>query len=429
MTLIVKLVGYALSIISPVFLFAQNMQKPFPQHTVYAKGSIKPNQYSQSQLDTSVENFYLKWKKHYLRFTSDNTQCYVYCNADGLWRGGNKSANSISLSEGHGYGMLIEVVMAGYDQEAHTIFNKMVTFFKQHPSNINHKLMAWDQTRDSLINEHNSDDATDGDLDIAYSLLMADKQWGSAGKYNYLEEAKNVINALMKTNVNPYTKTMIMGDFTEKGEPYYNDTRSSDFIPGYFKAFARVTGDSNWVSITNKGYRLMSFMQKRYSPNAGLLPDFIKGCNKVPRPAGPYFIEKREDGGYSYNACRIPWRIASDYIVSGDKRDSAMLAPINKWIIKKCKNDPNRIVDGYSLSGKAGIGASGDNFIFIGTFGTGAMIDARNQLWLNRIWDYALSEPLADEEYYGNTVKMLCMIVMSGNWWTARGQEPGVRSQ
>lgn len=401
----------------PVLLFAQHPQKPFPQHTAYTKGCIRPNQYSQAQLDTSVEHFYAKWKKHYLRYTHDKSQCYVYCNADGLWRGGNKSANSISLSEGHGYGMMITVLMAGYDTEARVIFDKMVTFFKKHPSNINHNLMAWDQTRDSLINEHNSDDATDGDLDIAYALLMADKQWGSTGTYNYLAEARLIITALMKTNVNPKTKTMIMGDFTEKGEPYYNDTRSSDFIPGHFKAFARATGDNNWQMVADKGYTLMSYMQKHYSPNTGLLPDFIKGCNKTPRPAGPYFIEKREDGAYSYNACRIPWRIGSDYLITGDARDSALLAHINAWINRTCKANPSHIVDGYMLNGHKGIGASGDNIVFIGTFGVGAMADARYQLLVNRIWDYAISEPMADEEYYGNTVKMICEIVMSGNWW------------
>src|SRR5665213_2099043 len=305
-----------LAILCAQYCYAQVPMMPFPQHTVYAKGSIKPSQYSQAQLDTSVENFYTKWKKHYLRYSPDQGQCYVYCNADGLWRGGNKSANSISLSEGHGYGMMIMVIMAGYDPDAHDIFDKMVTFFKHHPSNINHHLMAWDQTKDSLINEHNSDDATDGDMDIAYALLMADKQWGSGGVYNYLDLAKSIINALMQTNVNPQTWTMIMGDFTEKGEPYYNDTRSSDFIPGHFKAYARVTGDSGWVNVTNKGYKLLRMMQKKYSPEAGLLPDFIQSCNRAPHPAKPFFIEKRADGAYSYNACRIPWRLASDYLLT-----------------------------------------------------------------------------------------------------------------
>jgi len=398
---------------------AQSAKFPFPNHTVYTAGSIKPDTNSQADMDSAVAKFYFQWKKHYIRYTHDKRSAYVYVNADGLWRGGNKARNTVSLSEGHGYGMMIMTIMAGYDPEAHGIFDKMLVYFKNHPSNINPHLMAWDQTKDSIINEHNSDDATDGDLDIAYALLMADKQWGSTGKYNYAQEAKGIINALKETNVNPETHLMIMGDFTEKGEPYYNDTRTSDFIPGHFKAFAKATGDSSWDKALKSGFRLLAFMQLKYSPLSGLFPDFIRDCNKIPKPANPFFMENIRDGDYSYNACRIPWRLASDYLLTGDKRDKALLYPINLWLKNETKNDIGRIRDGYKLTGRYVSGASGDNIVFIATFGTGLMIDTDHKVLLNKIWDYAVHEPLSDEEYYGNTVKLLCMMVMSGNWWGA----------
>ena len=42
--------------------------------------------------------------------------------------------------------------------------------------------------------------ATDGDMDIAYSLLLADKQWGSDGEIDYLKQGKKVIDAIMERN-------------------------------------------------------------------------------------------------------------------------------------------------------------------------------------------------------------------------------------
>ena len=128
-------------------------------------------------------------------------------------------------------------------------------------------------------------------------------------------------------------------------------------------------------------------------------------------------MEKRQDGDYYYNACRLPWRLGCDYLINGDERAKDLLAPINNWIKKTCNNDPYQIRDGYTLKGKATISSSGDNIAFIGPFGVSAMMDAKNQVWLNRIWDYACHEPMTDEEYYGNTLKLLSMIVMSGNWW------------
>jgi len=402
-------------VLASTFVSGQAPKCPFPNHTLYTTGSIKPNKWSQSQLDSSVVAFYNAWKKHYIRKTSIGTY-YLYCNADGNWRGGNKSPQSVSLSEGHGYGMIIMATMAGYDTAAQYIFNGMLRYFKDHPSSINHHLMAWNQEKDTARTERNSDDATDGDLDIGYALLLADRQWGSNGAYNYLKEAQAVINALMLTNVNPKTKLMMMGDFTEKGEAFYYDTRPSDIMPDHFKVFFSATRDSEWIKVSDKSYALLASLQKKYSPAAGLFPDFARIGKKGPRPAGPFFMEVRQDGDYWYNACRIPLRLACDYLVNGDKRAKNLLSPMNQWIMTKSKGDPNRIRDGYTLEGKYTVGASGDNIAFIGTFGLGAMTDATNQAWLNRIWDYAIKEPLSDEEYYGNTLKMICMLVMSGNW-------------
>ena len=43
--------------------------------------------------------------------------------------------------------------------------------------------------------------ATDGDLDIAYALLLADKAWGSAGEIDYRASALDMIAAILKHEV------------------------------------------------------------------------------------------------------------------------------------------------------------------------------------------------------------------------------------
>ena len=44
--------------------------------------------------------------------------------------------------------------------------------------------MAWQQAiiNDEIVDVNGVDSALDGDMDIAYSLLLADKQWGSDGR-------------------------------------------------------------------------------------------------------------------------------------------------------------------------------------------------------------------------------------------------------
>jgi len=45
------------------------------------------------------------------------------------------------------------------------------------------------------------------------------------------------------------------------------------------------------------------------------------------------------------------------------------------------------------------------------------MIDSKNQQWLNDIWDYLIAFKLKDFDYYDNTIKLLDMIIISGNYW------------
>lgn len=41
------------------------------------------------------------------------------------------------------------------------------------------------------------------------------------------------------------------------------------------RAFARATGDALWNTAVNRAYGLIDRMQRAYSPNCGLMPDFV----------------------------------------------------------------------------------------------------------------------------------------------------------
>ena len=88
--------------------------------------------------------------------------------------------------------MLIFAYMAGYDKDAKTYFDGMFNMYDKHRSTENNANMSWIIDKSESTSK-DSDSATDGDLDIAFALLLADKQWGSDGKINYLEQAKNIM--------------------------------------------------------------------------------------------------------------------------------------------------------------------------------------------------------------------------------------------
>ena len=387
--------------------FAQMVNRPFPQHVSYHKGSIKPNHISQKKMDGQVLRFYQKWKSQYIHASPGMDQAYVFFEEAG--------SKMQSVSEGQGYGMLITALMAGADPAAQGTFDSLYRYVLAHPSKPDSPLMAWSQLFDNRNKDQTS--ATDGDMDIAYSLLLANDQWGSSGKYNYLEAARSMIASIMKYEINRKSYSVLLSDAVEHDSEDYFDTRSSDFMPLHFKSFQEATNDPQWKKVVDNNYRLFFLMQDNFSPEAGLIPDFITHVNDNPRPAKPKYLESRYDGFYNYNACRVPWRIATDYLLTGDLRSYEMVNKINKWIRQTTSNDPDNISAGYSLAGDDIRSRNYEALSFIGPFAVAAMTDSANQHWLNAIWDYLVQFKLKDFDYYDNSIKIICMLVVSGNYW------------
>ncbi|MBS1523065.1 MAG: beta-glucanase [Bacteroidetes bacterium] len=386
-------------------LYAQVPNRPFPQHVPYTKGSIKPNQIPQERLDKLALSFYEQWKKRYIKPGCHPGEYFVW-----FERKGDKQC----VSEGQGYGMIITVLMAGADQSAKETYDGLYQYYKNHPASHPY-LMAWAQTKS--CHDLDKSTATDGDMDIAYSLWLAAKQWGSTGKINYLQEARKMIASIMHYEVNPHNYSILISDAIEYDSKDYYDTRTSDFMPSNFKAFENATHDERWKKVVDNNYKLFSYMQETYSPDAGLVPDFIRHINKKPAPAQPNYLESPYDGYYNYNACRVPWRIATDYLLTGDKRAKTFNDRINKWVRETTQNKPDNLSAGYTLAGNDIKHRYFEALSFIGPFAVSAMTDKKNQQWLNDEWDYLVNFKLKDYDYYDNSIKLLNMIILSGNYW------------
>ncbi|MFI5251413.1 MAG: glycosyl hydrolase family 8 [Bacteroidota bacterium] len=388
---------------------AWGQSRPFPQHTPYTAGTILPDTVSQSALDDSTRAFYDRWKARYLKTGCNPGEYYILI---------DENDTTICVSEGLGYGMLIGALMAGYDPDARQYFDGLYRWSRSHPSKVNHDLMAWRQLT-GCVSSYDSSSATDGDLDIAYALLLAHEQWGSGGQINYLYEGLKIIQAVKQDEINPLLNSVKLGDWSYAGEPlYYYGTRTSDFMMDHFRIYGQATGDPVWSAVVDTCYALIGKMQSNFSPAAGLVPDFIWRLNTSPAPAPANYIESPYDGYYNYNACRDPWRIATDYLVSGDPRAKNAVQKINTWMKTQTGGDPSLILSGYKLNGANIPGNNYSDASFTAPLMVGAMVDPSNQPWLNSLWSFVLSYPFSAGGYYQHTLTMLSMIVASGNWWS-----------
>jgi endo-1,4-beta-D-glucanase Y len=369
---------------------------PYPGDVLLPSGG-------QAALDAATEHAYDAWKAAYVK---------QGCGGYYVLSGGGTGANvGDEVSEGHGYGMVITAIMAGYDAQARTVFDGMYAFFKKFPTTTHQHLMGWtvDVAGGCKFPTGTSDSATDGDLDVAFSLLLAERQWPGNG---YLDGAKAVIADIQSGDQNATTHLTTLGDWSTKTDPTYFGTRPSDFMLDHFRAFGTASGDAVWTSAVDATYGLISKVQTGFSPQTGLLPDFVSNTDTSPQPAPANFNEGITDPEYAYNSCRTPWRIATDYIVSHDARAKSAIQLMNTWIMGQTGNDPSKIRDGYKLDGSPGSKQSGYSSAFASPFGVAAMLSG-NQAWLDAIW----SGMGINSGYYGDSITMLDMIVMSGNWW------------
>jgi endo-1,4-beta-D-glucanase Y len=389
---------------------------PFPQHLSYAKGTIFPNQYSRELLDDDARAFYDYWKKEYLAPAGEDIA------RNPLFRislGNPTSSNyGTTVSEGQGYGMIIVALMSGHDPKAKTIFDGLWKFVQQHPSEIDPHLMAWRVSKD-IQQEGNNDSAFDGDADIAFALLLADRQWGSDQQINYANHAGEMIKAINKSTIGSQSKLPMLGDWVEPNGLEYNQytNRTSDFMLANFQAFFRFTHNKSWKRVINQSRKTVRNLQLKYSPIAGLISDFVEpvsSSSHTPRPADPGFLEGENDGNYYYNACRVPLRIGLDALLNENRNSKAIVRKISRWAERYHHGNPQNISAGYTLNGNP---LQDSNFLstaFVAPLGVAAMNVPTQQKWLNNIYNVINQE---HQDYFEDTLNLLSLLIMTGNFW------------
>ncbi|MFJ3768741.1 glycosyl hydrolase family 8 [Streptomyces sp. NPDC090082] len=377
---------------------------PFGSHLrPYAAGTLRPTG-TQSALDQKVVDHYNKWKAAFVRQNCGNGWHQII----------SPDADHPYVAEAQGYGMVITATMAGADPDAKKIFDGLVKWTIDHPSSVNPNLLAAEQDT-ACRSVNGGDGATDGDMDVAYGLLLADKQWGSTGTYNYRDLALKHIAAIKKDEVNPTTKLLKLGDWSGSGDQYYYISRTSDWMVDHFRAFRAASGDTTWDSVRGAHQTQISRLQSTYASGTGLLPDFVVDTNTTPRPAPGQVLEDAHDGAYWWNACRTPWRIADDAVTSGDATSLAAARKVNGWIKSKTGGDPNKIAVGYKLNGTPI--SSGSEAAFFAPFAVAAMTDPSSQAWLDALWNKMVATPVDTSSYFSASIQLQVMITASGNHW------------
>jgi endo-1,4-beta-D-glucanase Y len=310
-----------------------------------------------------------------------------------------------TVSEGIGYGMILAVVM---DDQA--LFDD---FWKYEQKYVNeHGLMNWEVGPDGNVTMQGKGAATDADEDIAWALALADKKWGGKGSLatDYLTLAKQQIERIWNHEVDHGRGELLLaGDSWGEAVPF----NPSYFAPNQYRLFAKISGNSGWNKVIDKGYEMLNKTLTSANGNLdnGLVPAWTNDAG-VPTPA---FMNAPTH--YQYDSARTPFRIGLDYCDFGEPRAKAYLAKTSTFF---SGIGAANIVDGYSLNGMpraentmpAGIQSA----LFVGAPGVGAMSDARFQSFMNDTYKLLTTKEMLPPSYYFNlSWQAFSLLMMTGN--------------
>ncbi|KAK9804689.1 hypothetical protein WJX72_000078 [[Myrmecia] bisecta] len=297
------------------------------------KGLVGP------QKDKSGMITYDAWRKKYIR--QHEGMLYVAYNADGV----SSPKDAVTVSEAIGYGMLISVMV---DNRAD--FDGLLAFYEAHQNA--HGLMCWQQVcRGGKVFTNPDPDAggqncaTDGDADAAYALLLAARQWKCEA---YKARAISICKAFHEWCIHHETHVTTLGDWCRPGMWQYGLTRASDYMLTHFVLFAQEDAErrKEWTQVFEATVATIKLQQTLHP--TGLVADFLehhgdKGCYL---PVTKKVLERNDDPNYSYNACRIPWRLSVYYWETRDAR----ILPALKAMQAFFEGQPE-VFAGYKLDG------------------------------------------------------------------------------
>lgn len=344
---------------------------------------------------TTIKTHYQTWQRTYLKGTG--TQRYVQTTSTGTVQ---------TLSEAQGYGMLITVLAAKQGFADQKTFDQLTRYYLAHRISRTNPLMAWRQTQrggQMVSTAAEKTSATDGDLDIAYALILADEHWHSRGDLNYGQLAKQLIRAIKRQEINAVTQLPKVGNWATAAKTR-NLVRPSDLITAYFRKFASYTGDGSWTRVAQHSQTTLQALSRQHA--TGLMADFVtvSGPSRRLGTVRAQQVASVHDDQYGFNACRVPWRVAYDYQLSQSQISRQVVQKMLRFFAKQ-----SQIKAGYTLTGKPTEKYANQAFSAPVAYAAQVVGDQA----LSRQATKTLTTALPAKDYYPATLQTL-MLLQSG---------------
>jgi endo-1,4-beta-D-glucanase Y len=353
--------------------------KSFPQNVNYPFGFKPDTITNQEALST-----YKKWKELFL----------VECKGGYRVTGEQRDETRV---EAIGFGMILTAYF-GEKKEFDGLFN----FYKSKRTANANNMMAWNVSCDG-INDPGS--ASDGDIDVGFALIVAYNQWG--GKY--LDDAREIIRTIKNSVICTCGGLFAVAPgYSKRIGGMWGGCDLTDiqyYTPAFFRIFAEASGDNDWNKLADDTYTILNAAAH---PETGLVPDWqsVGGI-----PGGNPDKNSGRVAYFCYDACRVPWRVALDYLWNGNEQARHWCTKISGWAYG---TGPANIKDGYNLDGTEN-SQGYHNSAFVGGLAVAAMCNSREIA--DAFGSEMTSSRLNDDSWFILSTRSLYLLSLSGNFW------------
>ncbi len=370
---------------------------PFGSNTSYKFGIMPSNLPSSGTYGRSNDaaNAYNNWKTKYVANCNSGSKRVLF------------DDNSSTVSEGIAYGMLLSAYAGDKP-----LFDSLWKYYKE---NTNSKgIMHWKIS--GCSGNSGNDGATDAELDAAMALIVAETQWPTAtSPYDYKNEATLLIEKIRKFEIHPTSKQTLNGD----GWGDQNTCRNpSYFSPAYYREYGKIetSQKSFWdqtITATD------TYLTINRNSTTGLVSNW-SDQNAAPNSCnGP--------NEYGYDACRNPWRMATDVTWNGSVATTAndICNKLANWA-KGYGNNLRGPLSQNASNPSVGGNKNGSFSTFAAVF---MAAGSTYQSDLNSA--YSSTVGLNGENYFNDTLRCVTLFQLTGNFWnpstlSANGNIPNV---
>jgi endo-1,4-beta-D-glucanase Y len=307
-----------------------------------------------------------------------------------------------TVSEGIAYGMLMMVYFSDNTTSYQTHFDKLWKYYQKWSNN--RGLMSWKIDGFSNVSSETgaSNTASDAEFDVAVALVMAHYQFGTGEGKNYLDTAKALIRKIRQYEISN-------NNLHKPGDTWDSERNPSYVSPAAFEIFREVESSadakSKWQSVIAANYTLLSSNQSKST--AGLFSDW---CDDSGNLSGS------GRGTYSYDAARVPWRLAWANAWYGNLTTHAnaktMLAKVVTFLGSTSASNVRGPLQLNASNASAG---SDNNSTFIGPFMNAFSYSSSstNQTNINSYW--STLNGLSGQSYYNSALRILTGLLATGN--------------